>query len=105
MREFRGICDSFLGETALICAVKNRNFDVVQHLINRGASVNIADHAGHTALYYAILNRSEREVIAFLINSGAEIEETRMQVDEYAAFHKDFNKYWSNLTNELNFRQ
>ncbi|KAJ3642815.1 hypothetical protein Zmor_025568 [Zophobas morio] len=100
LSEHRGD-DSFLGATALICAVKKRNFDMVRYLVEKGASVNLVDKEGYGALYYAIRKRCDKEMIEYLIREGSEVEVTCEQVDEYAEFHQDFTSYWSELRREL----
>jgi ankyrin repeat protein len=45
-------------ETALIHAVKQNNIDYVESLLEKGASPNIQDSKGRTALHYAINNSS-----------------------------------------------
>ena len=92
---------SFLGGTALICAAKKRNFDMVRYLVEKGACVNLVDKEGYGALYYAIRKRCDKEMIEYLIREGSEVEVTCEQVDEYAEFHQDFTSYWSELRREL----
>lgn len=48
--------EQFLGVTALICAVKNQQVNVVRYLVDHGANPNILDSFGCSALFYAIMS-------------------------------------------------
>ena len=47
------------GDTALLRAVRTKNADIVQLLIDKKARVNVADKKGDTALHIAMRGRSK----------------------------------------------
>jgi len=57
------------GESPLILAARLGHADVVAELLQAGAAVNAADYAGHTAYYYARVNRHHR-IARLLKDSG-----------------------------------
>ena len=70
LEEDRGIdinAQDDTGATALIYAIKGRQWEVVEALLSRGhLNVNLRDESGSTALHYAILNRSTKDIKALL---------------------------------------
>ena len=50
------------GETALIKAAKTGNLEIVEILLEKGASPNLTDFTGRTALDHARQNRHSRVV-------------------------------------------
>lgn len=69
--------------TALMCAVNKGNLKLIQFLIEKGANVNATDDDGKTALDWARHEGVSPEIIAFLIDHGAE--------EDLAAFFVDVN--------------
>lgn len=61
------------GESALICAAKNKRNDLVKLLIQLGADVNLQSEDGTTALIEAY-GRKDKECAHMLINAGANVE-------------------------------
>ena len=57
------------GSTALIEAVKVGNLDMVDYLLKKGASLEIEDNKGDTAIYYS----ESEEIIEKLLDSGLNI--------------------------------
>lgn len=55
------------GNTALITACRCNNIEMVEYLLDRGASANIQNARGDTALLYSLDNH---EIIKLLINKG-----------------------------------
>ena len=76
------------GETPLMIATMNGNYEMAKLLINSGANVNFKDCAGWSLLFRAI-NNHRKEIVELLINSGANLEEKLIlfskdkQVNEY----------------------
>ena len=56
------------GNTALLRAVKNRNLEIVQLLLDRKAKVTATDKSGDTALHVAMRARSKAIVELLLRN-------------------------------------
>ena len=48
--------DKQSGETALLAALKNKNYEMAQQLIDAGADINVQDKQGNTPLSYAIMD-------------------------------------------------
>ncbi|MFZ5610583.1 MAG: ankyrin repeat domain-containing protein [Pseudomonadota bacterium] len=63
------LTDSF-GETALMKAVRARQFRVVKALIDAGANLDLADNSGRTALDHA-RNARDRRLEKLLLDAGA----------------------------------
>jgi len=65
-------------ETLLIHAIRNNWPNIIKHLIESGADINIRDIDGSTPLHIAT-NSSNIDIVKYLILSGADIN----QVDNY----------------------
>lgn len=61
------------GDTALICAADEPNFDAVRMLVRAGADVNIASHDGQTALMCSV-EWCDYESVGLLTRAGANLE-------------------------------
>ncbi|WP_312967439.1 ankyrin repeat domain-containing protein [Acinetobacter gerneri] len=59
--------------TFLMSAIVEKKIDIVKHLLDIGADVNIHEKIGLTALHFAALENN-LEIIKLLIESGAEID-------------------------------
>jgi len=71
------IMDSFNnnGDTPLICAIQQKNEDIIDILLQSGANPNKANSQGETPLTTAIKNFSS-SIILMLIEDGAQINQT-----------------------------
>lgn len=63
----------YLGDTALIVAIKSDEYAIAQDLILKGVNVEKTDDIGWTALFYAIERRST-QTVELLLEQGANIE-------------------------------
>ena len=70
-------------------SAKNGYINVVRELLNRGASVDIADECGHAPLY-AAAEEGHVEVVRVLLNHGASVNITDKNgfTPLYAADHR-----------------
>ena len=59
-------------DTALICAVRKENIDLVRLLLANGADVNVTNHWGDTALMWAI-EVENVELVQLLLDNGADV--------------------------------
>jgi ankyrin repeat protein len=57
--------------TALHDAVKGKNLDIIEFLIDAGADINRADGKGDTPLHYAAMS-NDAEVVKALLKGGAD---------------------------------
>ena len=57
--------------TPLLCAVKERQLELITFLVERGADVNAEDSTGYSPLFYACLN-SDIECATLLLQCGAD---------------------------------
>jgi ankyrin repeat protein len=63
-----------MGETALIYACKNRNYELVQLLINNNADVNIETKQGNTPLIYSCYEKYiSKPIVKLLLDNGANL--------------------------------
>ena len=60
------------GKTALMEACGQEHREIIEILLEKGASINIADKKGDTPLLYA-LRRHDNAIIEFLIEKGADV--------------------------------
>ena len=58
------------GDTPLIIAVRNKNKDIAETLLVKGANVNIQDTKGNTALIIAGRNK-DKDIARMLLAKGA----------------------------------
>ena len=65
--------DEKTGSTVLYHAVYNGNFSVMQHLVEAGADVNIADYNGYTPLSVAAAN-NRLDIVEWLLAHGAKTD-------------------------------
>ena len=64
------------GDTALVLAMKNKQYDVAYALINNGANLDIANNAGETPLSLALATRNEPMAVS-LIEAGADFNNSK----------------------------
>lgn len=64
------------GDTALMLALKNHQYDVAYTLVNNGANLDIANNAGDTPLSLALAARNEPMAVS-LIEAGANFNNSR----------------------------
>ena len=60
------------GSTALLIAAKHGNFEIVQHLVNFGANLEVPDTTKRTALYMAA-DKGYKDIVVALCVGGARI--------------------------------
>ena len=63
-------------KSALMMACCNRNIDVINILLNAGASPNCADADGDTCLHNAVRKHCNKETLHLLIDHGADVNAT-----------------------------
>ncbi|OUM65276.1 hypothetical protein PIROE2DRAFT_7737 [Piromyces sp. E2] len=74
--------------TPLIYAINRQNFKLVKLLVENGADVNGKDINGLTALYYTIfLNKKYINIVEYLLNHGANINEIINNQNETVLFY------------------
>ena len=82
------------GSTLLHAAARNGNIDLAKKVLDAGVPVNIEDKRSKTPIYYAIEN-NEYEMIKFLVEKGAKIEEEFIEItndrDVLAFLQSKFN--------------
>ena len=61
-----------MGETPLVRAAKSLSVDIIRHVIRKGASVNVRDRIGRTALLY-VGEGGHLEAALLLLQHGAEV--------------------------------
>lgn len=59
------------GTTALMIAAKNGHYDIVEVLLNAGASVNNVNAFGHHALFHAVIN-NHPNIVRLLLERGSD---------------------------------
>ena len=57
------------GQTALMCACRKSNFDIVQLLISKGANIFIEDNKNKTALHWAVQG-GDIKIVEYLFLKG-----------------------------------
>tara|TARA_Y100000389_G_scaffold195877_1_gene227918 strand:+ start:665 stop:1402 length:738 start_codon:yes stop_codon:yes gene_type:complete len=84
-----------LGDTPLICAIKNKNFTIINKLLyNSNIDINIQNNIGDTVLIYAVKNK-ELSVVEKLLNSVNIDLNIKNNIENnalmYAVINKDLN--------------
>lgn len=62
------------GRTALFRAAASNFVEGVQHMINKGAQVNIVDERGQTPLHNVVIEGQSPEIVSCLLKNGANLE-------------------------------
>lgn len=65
--------DLLKGDTPLTIAVRNKNYEIVNMFISKGADVNVKNDYGNTALRIA-LERQNVEMVKILVKAGADTD-------------------------------
>lgn len=63
------------GVTPLMNAITNNNFNMVKILVSKGASIKAKDKKNNTVLNYALKSPSNGNIVKFLIDQGAKINQ------------------------------
>ncbi len=79
------------GSTALMCATRGSNKDIIVLLLKHGAQVNTQDHTGLTALMLAAIY-SSKDIVALVLEHGAQIN-AQADTGKTALMHA---AYWGN---------
>ncbi len=82
------------GRTALHYAIEEGNLEIVEILIQDGASIDISDNQGYTALHLAVLN-NRISIIEFLIASQLQVNSQFLDAaesDGWTALHHAINE-------------
>lgn len=67
------------GSTALHCAVKSNNVEIVKYLLAQSADIEIKNKKGNTVLFQAIKDSAQPEIITLLIDNTANVNTTDKQ--------------------------
>ena len=74
------------GNTALFAAITKSDFPIIDDLLRTGANVNHRNHEGKTPLYHAIRSGCRKDLVLYLLGSGADANLLTQNGDSVSLF-------------------
>ncbi len=81
-----------LVDRVFMTAVKKKNYQKVEEMIDNDAAINYRDSDNLVALAYA-LDNDDRKMFEILINNGADVKQTILNKSSLLIFYVSMNKY------------